>query len=365
MSALPATNLPRAVRDQISKANQIAEEIQKAQQGGQPPATDNPPADRSADTKAAEGGDPVSPPASAPQKSEPAAPAPDGSASAPADDFKQRYSVLQGKYNAEVPRLQAQLNDLMSVNADLRNRMAELEVRATAASTKPAATAGGSSLAPITDEEVKAFGPDLYDFIQRAAAQIAAKEVASYTADVKSKIRQVEETTSTVATSMAQSARERLFAALTEAVPNWNTLNSDPKFLEWLDQADPFSGRIRGQMLKEAYGKNDAQRVITFFTRFLQENAAVSTTSDGPATPPANAGEPQRDLSEFTAPGTPKTGPAGAPKEGGKRVWTRPELRALYAKRNEYARRGKPIPESLQKEERDLAKALAEGRIIG
>jgi hypothetical protein len=46
-------------------------------------------------------------------------------------------------------------------------------------------------------------------------------------------------------------------------------------------------------------------------------------------------------------------------------VWTRAELRALYAKRNEYTRRGKPIPDSLQKEERELSKALAEGRVVG
>jgi hypothetical protein len=359
VSALPATNLPRAVRDQIAKANQIAEEIKKAQ-AGSPPADDEP-VKSEPESKAAEGGDPTSPPATAPQKSEPAAPAPDGSAGAPADDYKQRYSVLQGKYNAEVPRLTAQVNDLMAVNADLRNRLAELEIKAAASSRAPAKT----SLSPVTEEEIKAFGPDLYDFILRTAAQIAAKQAEDQTAELKSKIQKVEEAASTAATSVAQSARERLFAALTEEVPNWNDLNSDPKFLAWLDQVDPFSGQVRGQMLREAYGKNDAPRVIAFFTRFLQENAAVTASSDGRAAPKPKGEESQRDLSEFTAPGTPKTGPAGAPNEGGKRVWTRAELRALYAKRNEYTRRGKPIPDSLQKEERELSKALAEGRVVG
>lgn len=64
------------------------------------------------------------------------------------------------------------------------------------------------------------------------------------------------------------------------------------------------------------------------------------------------------------APGTPKAGPqAGAPNEGGKRVWTHPQIVALYAKINEYTKKGKAAPKELQAEERDLMIAQREGRI--
>jgi hypothetical protein len=345
------------VRDQIEKANKIAEEIQKANAGGQP-ADDQTPATSQENSQPREGGDPVSPPVAAAPQGAPAASAPAGKAD---DDWKHRYSVLQGKYNSEVPRLQTQLNELSSANADLRRRLTELETRPPTGKAPPAAA---GDLAPITDDEIRAFGPDLYDFIQRAAAQIASKEVSRQTAGVKSKIQQVEQAASQAATSVAQSAREKLFVALTDAVPNWEAQNTDPGFIAWLDQRDPFSGEVRGKLLNEAYGRNDPERVIAFFTRFQQENAAV-TPSDGSAAPTPKASEAQRSLSDFVAPGTPKTGPAGAPNEGGKRVWSRSEISAHYAKRGAYSRQGKKIPDFLEKEEREMNRAIAEGRVTG
>ncbi len=63
------------------------------------------------------------------------------------------------------------------------------------------------------------------------------------------------------------------------------------------------------------------------------------------------------------APGTPKTGTASAPNESGKRVWTRNDIQALYAEKNEFVKKGKKIPERIEKLERDLFKAQAEGRL--
>lgn len=172
---------------------------------------------------------------------------------------------------------------------------------------------------------------------------------------------------------MAKSEREKLIEYMNEHVSNWLEVNEDPKFIEWLDQYDPYAGEVRGKLLKQAFERNEAVRVANFFKGFLNENAAVKQTQDSGSTapqgqegghPPAEGQqEPQAKLDDYMAPGTPKTGPDGAQEGSGKRVWTRGEIRDFQNRKNEFVRKGRPIPEEYEKLERDLFKAQQEGRI--
>lgn len=348
--------LPKQVKAMVEEANRIAEEIKKSQTpppdqpaaGEAAAAPSNPPpapAQPAAASEPAPAPTPVAPPA-------PAAPAPDG--------WEQKYRVLQGKYNAEVPRLQTQTRELMDKVRQLEQQLtAQQMLTASLHSTR--APEGARQTPPPTaklvkDEEVRDFGEDLFDFVTRAAKQAVLPEVEARLQPVAQKVEQVSQSAAHAAAETAETKRERVHALLDREVPKWRELNEDDAFLTWLGQADAFSGKVRGELLSEAYGLHDGPRVVSFFKGFLNENAIVT-----PPTPaPAPAGS-QKSLEEFVAPGTAKPGTTGAPNEAGKRTWTEAEIGRFYADVRAGKFRSNPARQA--EIERDIFAAQAEGRV--
>jgi len=347
--------LPKSVQAQIDKANEIAnavypkktpEEI-AAEQAAEAAALDP------ANAK------PAAKPEKKPEK--PAAETPPAEPAVP-ETADHKYKVLQGKYNAEVPRLQAQIRDQNELITEMRQRINNTEsLLAAMHTTDPKAkeTPAPANTSPgITDEERAQFGPDLIDVIERVAAHRLLPEIDSRFAPLKTSMEKVSQSASQAEKTVAVSKRERTIQALADAVPSWAEQNEDEGFLTWLNEKDVYAGVPRGQLLTQAFTANDANRVIAIFKGFQNENAVVTPST---STPPVV--EPQVRLDELTAPGTPKTGTTSAPNESGKRQWSRNDISAFYAKKNEFVTRGKPIPEEFQKLERDLIAAQREGRI--
>lgn len=338
-----ANALPKQVQDQIKAANAIIDEMSKgddsseeanessdgtqetAEKGRSPESTDS---------------QPKNPPQ--PTNEEP--------------DAEHKYKVLQGKYNKEVPRLQHELRSVSEENDQLRQRLNDME--ATIASFKAAKERPQPP--DISEEEREQFGDDLIDLISRVSKRDLLPEIEKRLKDVDGRVKQVDQKVASTEESMAESKRRETLEALARAVPDWEQQNEDPKFLEWLNDEEPSVGVPRGRLLTHAFQANDANRVIWFFKGFQKENAADTTD----ATPsPEKKKEPQQKLDDYVAPGSPKTGTASAPNESGKRVWTRDDIKAFYAEKNEFVKKGKKLPDKLVKLERDLFKAQTEGRL--
>lgn len=339
--------LPKSVQKQVDLANKIAEEMK------------NPPPDPNAPPP-----DPNTPP---PPPPDPNAPPPDPNAPPPPpppppdESSEHKYKVLQGKYNAEVPRLQSENRELKEMVQELRQRANNTEALLAAMQTRATPAAPPPRKEPLVrEEEIKEFGSDLYDFIKRVSKETVTPDIDARMKPVQDRFKQVEESTSLSREAMARLARQRVYDELAAAVPNWDEINHNEKFLEWLGEKDPYTGQRRDAILAQAFKAHDAPRVIAFFTGFQNENAAVQTPA--PATP-AVPSEPQRKLDDYVAPGTPKTGPASAPHEGGKRIWTRADVAEFYSRKNVIVRTGKEIPKEMQALERDLIKAQGEGRL--
>src|ERR1035441_7529559 len=101
-----------------------------------------------------------------------------------------------------------------------------------------------------------------------------------------------------------------VFVMLRQAVPDWKKIRIDAAFLGWLDQTDVFAGTTRRQLLKEAYDKNDATRVVAIFKEYVEahtrelkacgENPQSSKLCPRPA-PPASQEEPVTPRRTFAA----------------------------------------------------------------
>ena len=332
--------LPAAVQKQIDEANAIAAKIY-------PPPVDNAAEDTSASEPVAE-----TPPAPV--------------STLPTVDFEQKYKVLQGKYNAEVPRLQGQLRELSNTQQNLQSQLtgtqtllASLSQGAPRAPTTPDGVPPSSVRSLIKDEEIKEFGPDLVDLMRRVATETVMPQVEGRLRPLSQELDRTSKAASSAVSNAMKTEEEKVHAQLTNAVPIWLTLNEDENFHGWLDQRDPYSGEKRGDLLTRAYDRHDGPRVVTFFEGFLKENATVS-----PPAPPASSLKetPAAALESMVAPGTARAGStAGAQDGANKRIWTAADIGRYYKDKanGKFARKQKQADEL----EADIFAAQAEGRI--
>ncbi|MCK5318039.1 MAG: hypothetical protein KAJ55_08995 [Anaerolineales bacterium] len=356
--------LPQAVQAAAARADELIEEQAKlaaAQQPAPVELVEDPPTDPPA---------PEDPPTDPPAPADPPPTTVDEALAA----AEHKYKVLQGKYNAEVPRLTRQAQEQEQGLRDMRQQLTNTQTLLASlnqGNAAPQPNAGASAPTPpqrlVKDDEIREFGPDLYDFIQRAAKE--AVDVQGLTQPLEQRLSLAEEAVQTTVNSQVREAEIKVHATLDAEAPKWREQNEDPEFLAWLEEVDPYTGARRGEILTQAYQNHDSSRVVAFFNGFLNENAAITPQPPAPAPAddllnPDPAPPEGLPLEGLIAPGTPKSGSdGGAPNEAGKRVWNRPQVVALYAKINEFTKKGTPAPKALQELEADLIRAQGEGRI--
>lgn len=314
-------SLPRQVAQQGERAEAILAEHLKQHSGN----TEQPaPAQAQA---------PVAPPEAPKEQAAPAAapatpPAAPAAPAAPAVDWEQRYKVLQGKYNAEVTRAQAEAKAAKEAQAKTEERLAALEAESR---KKPL----------VTDEEVKEFGEPLVDMARRLAREEnrvlveANEKLQAQVAELSARVGQT-------AQVGAQLNTQSFYRSLDAAHADWRSVNDDPAFLSWLDGVDPLYGKPRQALLDEAQDALDAGRVAAFFTAFkadVQSRAAPRQAAlEEQVTPSSSAG---------AVPTTPQ-----------KKIWTSAEITKFY----DDVRR-KRIPEAdAARIEQDIHLAQREGR---
>lgn len=300
-------SLPRAVLEAEEKANKLHEELLKQQQApangeapSDPPPSDPPPAD------------PPVPPQL--QNDSPTPPA-----SGQDDEWEHRFKVLQGKYNAEIPRLAGE-------NKDLKAKLTELEASLESLKNKPEPL--------VKPEEIEEYGEGLIDVARR----IAREELASKDAEINSLKAKID----SLSNVTTQKVEADFFTSLTSMVPNWEQINQDPKFLSWLDEVDELTGESRQTLLSRAEQSRDAARTAKFFNAFKKTSSTWAATS-------ANA------LDQQVAPPTNKA-PNAPPA---KKVWTRAEVSDFYAR----MRRGEVSDADAVAIEADIHAAQIEGRL--
>jgi hypothetical protein len=334
-------HIPAAVRRASQQADELAREAGVA---NMPPLAEPSPevttvvADRPAEDR---------PPEERPEHAPAPAPTP---VPEPSSDWEQRYNTLQGKYNTELPELRGQVRSLQELLAAMQSAPRAELPPAIPDQPKPRV-----NIREIPSEDVEAYGQELINASQRWAEARFAPLLQDY----ERRIAAVEGGTQ----QMAQiSAQRNVEQQLAHAVPNWEQVNTDPAFLTWLAQVDPFSGRSRKAMITEAHGAGDAARTIAFFRAYLNEHTAVSPT---PGTrldhTDAQASADRLPLESLAVPGR---GQVAAPAASGapeKRIWTTAQITAFYREKQRGMWRDREA--DADRVERDIIAASKEGRV--
>ena len=237
------------------------------------------------------------------------------------DSWEHRFKVLQGKYNAEVPRFAHENKDLKGRLQSLEDQLEEMK------NVKPPELL-------VRPEEIEQYGEGLIDVARRVAREELASKDAMI-AKLKTEIDSVKSVQSHV-------VQDSFFRSLTEMVPDWEALNADANFLNWLDGVDDLTGETRQSLLGRAEQQRDPVRAAKFFNTFKKTSqswAAQSAASmEQQIVPPTNQ-----------APSTPQS----------KKIWTRAEITTFYDR----VRRGTITDVDVIAIEADIASASVEGRI--
>jgi hypothetical protein len=282
--------------------------------------------------------DPAAPPA------DPAAPAA-AVAAVSLEDFEQKYRVLQGKYNKEVPLLHRQLVDMQGQLTATQNILATMQ----------AAPAAGSPADNGDDkfiETLRETYPEIHDAVKR----MTEREVKAAVAELKP---QLENRVSKVEHDSAERGKHDFYERLDADYPDWEKVNTHPTFVAWLQQLDELSGRTRQALILEAFNAKDVRRCSLFFKGFVKENPTLfkpSVPAGQAAAAVARAGG-NVDVHPVTS-GSPAPSPA---PRGNVTIIKRSDVAKFYSDVVAGKYNGKE-PDKI-KREKEIEKAVAEGRV--
>lgn len=246
-------------------------------------------------------------------------------------DWEQRYRTLAGKYDAEVPRLHAQVKEL---SGQIQALMQQAE--------QARAPDPGTPSQLVTDKDREAFGEDLIDLQRRVAQEVAtkyAKQLDAYEAKIAAMEQRLMQTGSQVG---EMTFEQRLY----RAVPDFEQVNADPKWVAWLDEYDPILRAPRRAVAQRAFEQGDAEGVAHYVSLFRSGAAPKQDTR-------------QAELSRQVTPSR-ASGGTGQPVQQGK-TYSMSQWTKLFDQVAMFNAQGKY--DDANKLEAELTAAMTQGRV--
>lgn len=249
--------LPKQVQDQLKELEKIEQQLAQGNEPKTPASTEEPK-------------DPNSEPAEPPKDPEPTPtdPAPvEKKPEAPTEPvvaeetWQQKYRTLKGMYDAEVPRLHAELRELKATVESLR------KAPEPAPASKPA-----EPTKLVTDADVEAFGSDLIE-VQRKVAREVAQEFRAELETLKAENADLRKQIGETGTKVVEASFEQ---SLHRLVPDFDAVNTDQRWIDWLNELDPMLRAPRKVMAQEAFSRGDAEAVAYYIGMFKQTLAPAA-----------------------------------------------------------------------------------------
>lgn len=195
--------------------------------------------------------------------------------------YKTRYDVLKGKYDSEVPALQAQIRSLEMVTANMQTAI-ENQLKASA-DKSPARVESG--IKPLNPENYEEYGTEIVTLAQSFNAILEQNEKLASALNNKGggDFSDLAKRTERLETTFQQTNEEKYFDSLTNQVSDWRTINKSVQFDQWLNQIDPISMAARRDILQYAANTLNAQQVVNIFKQFKNDSGMVRSGEANPS----------------------------------------------------------------------------------
>jgi hypothetical protein len=270
------------------------------------------------------------------------------------ETYAQKWRTLQGMYNAEVPRLHAN-------NRELQSRVSQMEQLLSSLSSQPTqAPVHAQAPVLVSDKEKEEYGESL-DVMRKVSREELVPLIGKLAA-MENAVQQIAASLNTsivpqmqrVTQQQALSAEDRFWNQLTQAVPNWQQVNNDVEFQNWLLEVDPITGTSRQLYLEQAQANLDVNRVAAFFSTFSQATGKYRPTANAQSN--RSASELERQVAPGRGRGT------SAPTGQGSRQYSPEDIKTFF---ND-VRQGKYKGRETERDriERDIFAAQRDGRIV-
>jgi hypothetical protein len=340
--------LPGAVKAQVA----AAEALYQPQDPNAPPAEAGSPDPNQPQPQPAPPVPPGQPPQPQPTPPPPAQEDPN------AQTWEQRFRSSQGRLEQAQAQLAAQAERLGNMETLLATMQAQGVQQPVADGTN-----AKTFERLVTPEEENDYGKDLLTVVGKRAREEFAPEVET----LRERLDRIEGRVQGTSEVISRNQISEVYDVLHRNIgPDWVQLNQFPDFKDrWLKEVDPYAGRPRGDLLKEAFDRRDGQRVLRFFQGYLSE--AAPDTQGAQPTPPPNGAPPSAPpngrvpLETFAAPGRARSEPQGHLPPG-KPTYTRAQLQQFWNEKRQGKWRGREA--DAEAIEQDIFRAQHEGRIV-
>lgn len=252
------------------------------------------------------------------------------------ETWEQRYKTLQGMHNQNMSDIKRRLKEAQEANEALQKQMAEFTAKQ------------ADEPVQIDPKFADEFGADLVGMVQSIVQTYLDKTQAAN----ESRIKQLDDRVKTAAHAAAKTSEELFYEQLAMQVPEWKKINVDHNFLAWLSEDDPVYGWSRQQALDDAARQRDVGRVARIFKAF---------TDGGQPQPEPKPSVAKTQLEKQVAPPAGRASPPATAAPRSKRTITSDEVTKFYDDVRRGLYRGRE--EDMQREEQEINRALAEGRI--
>lgn len=243
----------------------------------------------------------------------------------PNDDWEKRFKNMKRSHDETV-------NQLRSQNEELSGQVEKLTALVEKAKTEePAAQE------PVfTKEEVEEYGQGFLDMVTRVAKSASS---GSSSGDIANELKELKGQFHNIVQNQVRTEEEKFYDELTRAVPNWEAINEDERFHEWLKEEMPMTGNERQHFLSQAQQRFDASTVKGFFIQWQQEQSGQSVLPDTKTT-----------TNEYVA-----------ERGHGTEIWTAADIDAFYKDKTLGRFRGRD--EEARQIEMRIFRAQNEGRV--
>lgn len=265
----------------------------------------------------------------------------------PADDsieevsesFKQKYATLRGKYDAEVPRLHQQVKELTDQMNAIRE---EAEAAKKAEAEKPK-----EKVSYVTDADREEYGDDLIDFQRRVAKEVSQ----DYEERFEQQSRVIQDLQSKISNTDNQVGEVGFTQKLNALVPGFDQLDSDERWVAWLNEIDPMTRGPRRDQAQAAFNSGDAEAVAHYVSLF---RGSVEPVANGKS-------DRQTELEKQVTPSRSASTVASKSSNNSSKIYSEKELDRGWTKIRDLNAQGKY--DDAEKLEAELTVAYMEGRV--
>lgn len=268
------------------------------------------------------------------------------------ETWQQRFLALQGKYNAEVPRLNLELRNLQNAVSVLQTENKQLKE---AANSKPPIDQNGNDNPAIDPQEFSEYGPEFVQAFEKLQAENnqMKEKLNGLVSDVQSQQPEPQPASA----GNYNNYMNQVIIEVAKLGANFDNMNTDAGFLGWLKEIPVGMTEPRVASLRRAESLRDVVSTVKIFEEYLGTTTTVEQQPAGGETPQTPAPVAQPNIQ----PAPSNTGTDNNPPVQNQKIWSRAEIKKFYADKAAGVYRGRD--EEATALEQDIFLAQQQGRV--